>query len=260
MIRFACLGSGSRGNGLVVEVGDGLHTTRILVDCGFNCRETVVRLARLGLRPADLCGLLVTHEHSDHLGGVFRFAARYGIRVFLTHGTLSYVDAAIQQLAAVEVIDSHLPFSIDGLGVCPFPVPHDAREPVQFVFSDGALRLGLLTDTGHATTHIERMLGGVDALILECNHDLRMLESGRYPIWLRRRIASPYGHLDNEAAARLLAALDRSKLQHLVAAHLSHQNNTAELARSALAGAAGCEAEWIGIADQDAGFAWREIR
>ena len=260
MIRFACLGSGSRGNGLVVEVGDGRHTTRVLVDCGFNCRETVARLARLGLRPADLCGLLVTHEHSDHLGGVFRFAARYGIRVFLTHGTLSCVEAAIQQLAAVEVIDSHLPFKIDGLGARPFPVPHDAREPVQFVFSDGARRLGLLTDTGHATTHVERMLSGVDALILECNHDLRMLESGRYPIWLRRRIASPYGHLDNEAAARLLAVLDRSKLQHLVAAHLSHQNNTAELARSALARAAGCEAEWIGIADQDAGFAWREIR
>lgn len=260
MIRFGCLGSGSRGNALVVEVAEGLHTTRVLVDCGFALRETVARLARLDLGPADISAVIVTHEHSDHIGGVFRFSARYDIPVFLTHGTLSCVETGMQQLANVQIIDSHRQFNVGGVWVQPFPVPHDAREPVQFVFSDGALQLGLLTDTGHPTAHIERMLSGVDALILECNHDREMLESGNYPVSLRRRIASPYGHLDNEAAARLLSTLDRSRLQHLLAAHLSQQNNTAEKARQALARAAGCDAMWVGIADQDAGFGWREVR
>ena len=260
MIRFGCLGSGSRGNGLVVEVTEGLHTTRVLVDCGFALRETATRLARLSLSPADISAVIVTHEHSDHVGGAFRFAGRYDARVYLTHGTLSCIEAATQQLAKVEIIDSHQSFNVGGVRVQPFPVPHDSREPVQFVFSDGAFRLGLLTDTGHATAHVERMLSGVDALILECNHDLEMLESGDYPVSLRRRISSPYGHLDNGAAARLLAGLDRSKLQHLVAAHLSQQNNTAEKARTALARAAGCEAAWVGVADQDAGFGWREVK
>lgn len=260
MIRFGCLGSGSRGNGLVVEVHEGLHTTRVLVDCGFALRETVARLARLHLSPADISAVIVTHEHSDHLGGVFRFAARHDVRVFLTHGTLSCVEAETRRLAKIEIIDSHQSFQVGGIGVQPFPVPHDAREPVQFVFSDGALQIGLLTDTGHATAHVEQMLSGVDALILECNHDLQMLESGNYPVSLRRRISSPYGHLDNGAAARLLSALDRSKLQHLVAAHLSQQNNTATKARAALAQAAGCEAVWIGVADQDQGFGWRDVR
>lgn len=260
MIRFASLGSGSRGNGLVVEVTDGLLTSRVLMDCGFAARETVARLARLNLAPADIAAVVVTHEHSDHIGGVFRFAAHHGIRIFLTHGTLSSVEETARQQAMVEVIDSHRSFSVGGVNVEPFPVPHDAREPVQFVFSDGAFRLGVLTDTGHATAHVERMLSGVDALVLECNHDLGMLEAGNYPASLRRRIASPYGHLDNAAAARLLSALDRSKLRHLVAAHLSQQNNTPEKARTALAEAAGCDAGWIGIADQDAGFDWREVR
>ena len=260
MIRFGCLGSGSRGNALVVEVTEGPHTTRVLVDCGFASRETAARLARLGLTPRDISAVLVTHEHSDHLGGVFRFAARHDVRVFLTHGTLSCAEAGVRRLASVEIIDSHQSLQIGGIEVHPFAVPHDAREPVQFVFSDGARRLGLLTDTGHATAHVERMLSGVDALILECNHDLEMLASGNYPVPLRRRISGAYGHLDNGAAARLLSALDRNRLQHLVAAHLSQQNNTAEKAREALAQAAGCEAEWISIADQDAGFDWREIR
>lgn len=260
MIRFGCLGSGSKGNGLVVEAGETTHTTRVLVDCGFSCTEATVRLARLGLSPEDVSAIVVTHEHSDHLGGVVRFAARHAIRIFLTHGTLTCIPDWMQPLARFAIIDSHQSFEIDSLFIRPFPVPHDAREPVQFDFSDGALRLGLLTDTGHATAHVERMLNGVDALILECNHDLAMLESGRYPLRLKRRIAGRYGHLDNAAAARLLAALDRSRLQHLVAAHLSQQNNTADKVRTALAQAAGCDAKWIGIADQDKGFGWREIR
>ena len=259
MIRFGCLGSGSSGNCLVVEAREERHTTRILLDCGFPLRDTIARLARLGVEPESIDAVLVTHEHSDHVGGVFRFAARYRVRVFITHGTRSVCSPAESCDGLTSIIDSHEAFSIDALQVEPFPVPHDSREPVQFVFSDGAHRLGVLTDTGHATPHIVRMLSGVDGLILECNHDRGMLEAGTYPPSLKRRIASPYGHLDNAAAADLLGSLDRSRLRHLVAAHLSQQNNSPDRARRALATAAACDEAWIGVADQASGFDWRQL-
>jgi phosphoribosyl 1,2-cyclic phosphodiesterase len=159
----------------------------------------------------------------------------------------------------MHLIDSHTPFAIGDVEVHPYPVPHDAREPSQFVFSDGDLRLGLLTDTGDSTPHIERMLSGLDALILECNHDLELLMNGGYPPQLKRRITSRYGHLDNATAARLLSGIDCSRLQHFIAAHLSAQNNTPELARAAAAAALGCDPSWIGIANQAEGLAWRQI-
>jgi phosphoribosyl 1,2-cyclic phosphodiesterase len=138
-------------------------------------------------------------------------------------------------------------------------VPHDAREPVQYVIGDGASRLGVLTDLGVITSHVEACLTGCDALVLECNHDLPMLENGSYPYPLKQRIAGRLGHLHNEAAADLLRSIDTSRLKHLIAAHLSRENNTPELARAALSGALNCAAEWIGIASQREGFAWREL-
>jgi phosphoribosyl 1,2-cyclic phosphodiesterase len=117
----------------------------------------------------------------------------------------------------------------------------------------------VLTDLGASTAHVEAMLSGCDALVLETNHDLDMLWAGDYPKWLKERIAGPFGHLDNAASARLLAALERSRLKHVVAAHLSQQNNTAQLACAALATALGCSEDWIGVATQEQGFDWREI-
>jgi phosphoribosyl 1,2-cyclic phosphodiesterase len=177
----------------------------------------------------------------------------------MTHGTLKGMPRDASDLPQVNIIDSHSPFAIDELQLLPFPVPHDAREPAHFVFSDGARRLGVLTDTGASTSHIETVLSGCDALVLECNHDLGMLMNGDYPQALKARVSGRYGHLDNESSAGLLAALDRRRLQHLIAAHLSQQNNTPELATEALAQAMGCAPDWIGVADQDEGFDWREI-
>jgi phosphoribosyl 1,2-cyclic phosphodiesterase len=254
-MRFASLGSGSEGNGLLVESG----ATRILVDCGFRLSETVKRLGRLGLTPSDLAAVLVTHEHDDHVGGVARFARRYGLPVYLTYGTLMALGLRGSMMPRVSLIDSHSPFAIGDLEIHPYPVPHDAREPSQFVFSDGDRRLGLLTDTGDSTPHIERMLSGIDALVLECNHDLELLMNGPYPPTLKRRIAGRYGHLDNETAARLLAGIDCSRFQHFIAAHLSAQNNTPELARRAVCAALNCESSWIQIASQSEGFDWRQI-
>ncbi len=253
-MRFASLGSGSRGNALLVEAG----TTRILIDAGFGPRETARRLERLGIATSQVDSVLVTHEHSDHLGGAFACARRFGWSILMTHGT----HAASRDDGGevpVTLIDSHAPFAIGDISVQPFPVPHDAREPVQFVLTDGSGRLGVLTDAGHVTPHMVAMLEGCNALVLECNHDARMLAQGSYPPALKRRVGGLWGHLDNSAAASLLAKVKSSNLRHVVAAHLSAENNSAELARTALAAALDCETDWIGIATQDAGFSWRDL-
>jgi phosphoribosyl 1,2-cyclic phosphodiesterase len=254
-MRFASLGSGSEGNGLVVEAG----ATRILIDCGFGVRDAALRLARLGLAPESLAAILVTHEHNDHAGGVPAFAARFGIAVWATFGTLTVAGDAFDGVAQLYGFDSHDAFAIGELQVIPFPVPHDAREPVQYVVSDGAARVGVLTDIGASTPYVESVLSGCDALVLECNHDLDMLAVSDYPNSLKQRIAGRFGHLHNEAAADLLARLDRTRLKHVIAAHLSKQNNRPELARAALARALGCEPEWVSVADQERGFDWREV-
>ena len=254
-MRFASIGSGSEGNGLVVEAGD----TRVMIDCGFGLRDTAARLARIGVAPDMLDAIVVTHEHSDHVGGVPAFAARHGIPVWLTFGTLSIVDERLVNVAHVYGFDSHDVFAVGDLEIQPFPVPHDAREPVQFVMTDGVHRLGVLTDLGVSTPFVEASLAGCDGLVLECNHDLDMLEASAYPRALKQRIAGRLGHLHNECAAALLAAIDTSRLKHIIAAHLSQHNNTPDKARSALAAALGCTTDWIGVADQTDGFDWREF-
>jgi len=253
-MRFASLGSGSQGNALVVECG----ATRVLLDCGFGGRDTTLRLARLGLEPGDIAAVVVTHEHSDHIAGAYKFARRCGIPVHLTHGTASGFPGDLGERPKLVEIDGHASFGVGDVEVHPYPVPHDAREPVQFVFSDGARRLGVLTDSGTSTPHIEATLSGCHALVLECNHDLAMLEAGNYPPQLKRRIAGRYGHLDNGQAGALLGALDQSRLTQVVAAHLSKQNNRPELARAALAAAMGCAGDWIHVATQETGFGWLE--
>ena len=254
-MRFACLGSGSRGNAWLVESGG----TRVLVDCGFSVRETVRRLQRLGVEAESIAAVLLTHEHADHARGVASFAARHGCEVWLTHGARVMLDAVGDAPSRLREIGSHAAFTLGDFEVAPVAVPHDAREPVQFVFGDGRLRFGILTDAGHVTAHMVTMFAECDALAIECNHDVDLLRRGGYPAALKARILGRYGHLDNAMAGEFLAKVGGRRLQHVVAAHLSEENNRPELARQALAAALGCEEDWIGVAGQDDGCAWRQI-
>jgi phosphoribosyl 1,2-cyclic phosphodiesterase len=179
--------------------------------------------------------------------------------VWATQGTAR--AARLDQLPAsqLKLFHAHEQFAIGALEVRPYAVPHDAREPSQFVFADGQNQLGLLTDVGEITPHIVEMLQDCDALMLEANHDEAMLENGPYPPALKRRVGGRLGHLSNRQSAELLQRLDCSRLQHLVAMHLSEKNNQPQLAQEALAAVLNCPANELDCADQDQGFDWRSL-
>lgn len=254
MLRFASLGSGSKGNGTLIESGK----TRILLDCGFNLKETEFRLHRLGCSPRSLTAILVTHEHGDHANGVGRLSRRYNIPVWLTVGTCHAMRD--KRFAQVNYINIHQELEIDGVHITPFPVPHDAREPCQFVFSDGNHRLGILTDVGSHTPLILQLLQKLDALMLECNYDAKMLASGPYPPSLKARISGRYGHLDNRQSTHILQQIDLSRLQHLIGVHLSENNNQPDYAYRALCAGVNCEQGWIQLANQQDGTDWLDLR
>jgi len=228
--RFASLGSGSRGNATLIEAGD----TRLLVDCGFAAREFVARCGRLDFDPTRLSAILVTHEHGDHMRGVGAVARRFGIPVWMTHGTWRGADFGT--IASLNLFAGHGGgFRVGDIDVLPVPVPHDAREPTQFVFGHRDRRFGLLTDLGSITPRVVEAYDGVDALVLECNHDPQMLACGPYPPSLQARVGGHYGHLANAQAAAFLQRIDHGRLCHLLAAHVSEKNNSPLLAREAVA-------------------------
>jgi phosphoribosyl 1,2-cyclic phosphodiesterase len=256
-VRFASLGSGSEGNALVVQVSSEQSTTTVLVDCGFGQKELERRLQRVGLTTTDIDAIFVTHEHSDHMGGVFRIGRKHDIPVYMTRGTLMNTNDPLAELCTVRLLSPNQPIDFQDIRIEPFTVPHDAREPVQYVLDSGTKRLGVLTDLGHLTPLLPKVLSQLDALILECNHDTDMLANSSYPASLKRRISGPYGHLANDVAAQLLGQLDQSRLQTLVAAHLSSSNNLPALARHALASVVRRPDHEIGVALQGEGFDWQ---
>ena len=248
-MRFASLGSGSRGNSTLVEWATGA----LLIDCGFSLKETEQRLLRLARRPDQLAAVLVTHEHSDHIKGVAALARRYQIPVYMTPGT--FHSRNLGELPDLRLIHAYTPFEINGLTVRPVAVPHDAREPAQFVLEFAGLRLGILTDLGSITPHVEACYQSCDAMVLEANHDPAMLAYGSYPPSLKQRVGGQWGHLSNQQAAGFLQRVDTRRLQHLVVAHISQQNNTPALAQAALMPVTS-RIKQVTYACQNEGFDW----
>ncbi len=219
MIGIASLGSGSRGNATLVCMEDEL----LLIDCGFTVKQVEARLARLGVRGGDISAILVTHEHSDHASGVAALAHKYALPIYASHGTYSRPQHALFGTA----FDGDVPFEIGDVQVDPVRVPHDASEPTQFVMRCGGVQIGVLSDLGCVTPHVIRQFSGCDLLMLEANHDVEMLQNGKYPPALKRRIRSDLGHLSNEQAAYLLDAVADADLNVLIG-HVSEENNSVE--------------------------------
>jgi len=232
-------------------------STLLMVDCGLTLKATEERLHGLGRHPRDVEALLVTHEHSDHIQGVARFARRHGTPVWMTPGTAS--SGVARKLAHIHTFSCHRRLEIGSIDVQPFPVPHDAREPAQFVFQAGGRKLGILTDTGHITSHIKERLSRCDAIALECNHDLDTLWRGPYPESLKTRVSSSLGHLNNGQSAALLDAVGHSDLQWIVALHLSEKNNTPDLVHRSLAGSVRHPKQSLHVATQNEPSDWITI-
>ncbi len=258
-MRFCSLGSGSAGNATLIEAGEGGgRPTRLLLDCGFPLRELLRRLGACGVDAGELNAVFVSHEHGDHVGCALALARRYELPLWMSRGTW-------QALGCPELGDQ-LHFARDGepiafgeLQIDPYTVPHDAREPLQVCVGNGAVRLGVITDAGCITAHMLAKLRGCDALLLECNHDPALLAASTYPAALKGRIGGPLGHLSNDAAGELLAALAHVDLQHVVAAHLSERNNRPDLAVAALTQACNGQGPRISVADQAGGLPWLEL-
>ncbi len=254
MLRFASLGSGSRGNATLVQGGD----TLVLVDCGFPLKELRWRCALVGVDPCAIDAIFVTHEHGDHTRGVGPVARALGVPVWMGHGTWLARDYGA--LPDRNLFNSHDgSIRVGELWIEPVTVPHDARDPAQFVIEYRDRRLGLLTDLGSHTPYIVTRYRQLDALLLECNHDPVMLSNGPYPPALQARVSGDYGHLNNDQAADFLRRIDHASLHHLVVGHLSEKNNRPELASQTLCRAVPDIAARLALLVQDQVSAWFEL-
>jgi phosphoribosyl 1,2-cyclic phosphodiesterase len=228
MIEVFMLASGSSGNAICISTGN----TRILIDAGLSGKKIAAALNEVGISPLMLDGLLVSHDHNDHISGAGIMSRRYGIPVYSTFLTWEAMDCRLGALPAGgrRIMPREGRFTFEDLTVETFPIPHDAADPVGFLFSDGRNVIALVTDLGYVTPTIAQKLAKAHCLILEANHDEKMLIKGTYPWPLKKRVLSDNGHLSNIAAAQSLAKVITPDTRHVVLAHLSEQNNIPSLA------------------------------
>lgn len=256
-LEFASLGSGSKGNATLIR---SRHSC-VLIDCGFSASEATRRLERLDLSATEIDAVLLTHEHSDHSSGAVRFCRRFDIPLYTSWGTKAALEnrGVDFDKVRVEFISDRAAFLLKDIEVLPVLVPHDAREPLQFVLRCGDLQFGILTDLGSISPHVVKHYRACDALLLECNHDTERLRLGPYPQSLKERVAGDWGHLSNRQAGALLNAVELDKLQHLVVAHISEKNNDIRDVEAALA-CVDQQRTNVVIADQNHGFDWLSIK
>lgn len=228
MLTVHILASGSEGNSLLVS-GEGTH---VLLDAGISARRITAALRELGLSPRDLSGVLLTHEHSDHVSGLATLVKQYRPPLYATVGTARAVCRRVPAAADVlRAIPRQGTFDVGDIRVTVFPTSHDAAESVDYRFDCGGSAVGVLTDTGCVPPAAEDILRGVGLMVLESNHDVEWLLSGPYPYYLKQRILGACGHLSNNDAAFLAQRLAASGTRQFVLAHLSRENNTPERAR-----------------------------
>ena len=227
-LRFAPLFSGSSGNSIYV----GTDRTNLLIDAGVSGTRVLEELKKIGVNPADLDGILVTHEHSDHIKGVGILARKLGVPVYATDGTWAGMEDKIGKIPLKQqaIIDLESPFYLGDLDVTAFPTPHDAMEPCGFTFSSGSARFSVATDIGYAREGWMKYVVGSDAVLLESNYDPDMLTAGPYPFELKKRILSRKGHLSNDDAGAVTAKLVAAGARQVILGHLSRENNFPELA------------------------------
>tara|TARA_B100001093_G_scaffold343435_1_gene328166 strand:+ start:162 stop:923 length:762 start_codon:yes stop_codon:yes gene_type:complete len=250
-VRFASLGSGSKGNCSVIAT----DSTFVLLDCGFSYKDVMARMKRLGIEPDALAAIIVSHEHSDHVSGVEALSTRHAIPVYASRGTWIEIDAGKYEFT--NYIDGL--FTVGDLNITPITVPHDAREPLQFVFSCSEERLGILSDLGSLSDRILHAFIELDAISIEFNHDISLLQQGPYPSYLKARISGDFGHLNNEQATKLIELIASDRLNTVVACHISEINNKVTLVEKALESVLkDREIEYL-VASQSDGFNWISV-
>ena len=253
-MEFCSLGSGSSGNSFIVKN----NQTVLMVDCGFGLKETIDRLERFKLNPSKITAILLTHEHEDHVKGAFRLANKFQIPIYLSHGTYQMSHKKINDGYKIkfELINNFDSFMIDNILVSPMPVPHDAREPLQYRFDYKDKSIAIITDLGKITKHVVQKLSRINLLVLEFNHDEEMLRDSDYPASLKKRINGEYGHLENKESLKLLASISHSDLAWVIAAHLSEKNNKIELVKKMIFEIVDKHKSNVGVIDQDLGLEW----
>jgi phosphoribosyl 1,2-cyclic phosphodiesterase len=229
-VHLTILGSGSSGNCAYLEAGE----TRLLIDAGFSARQTRQRLAAIGRAPEGLNGILITHEHSDHINGLVGLAAKLNIPVYCNRLTREAMELQLQAKFDCRVFSTGASFEVGDISVDTFTIPHDASDPVGFLVHTPGGNIGFLTDLGHATKLVLQRVRTANVLVLETNHDLKMLQESGRPWSLKQRIAGRHGHLSNTEAADAAEAIMSADLFHLYLGHLSRECNRPELARSVM--------------------------
>ncbi len=224
--RFCVLGGGSKGNSTFVES----EKTRLLIDAGLSCKQLTLRLREVGVEPETIEGIVITHEHRDHVQGVNVFAKKYHTPVYLNKAAYEARKPLFNKAAITRFFHSSEDFEINDMLISPFSIPHDAEDPIGLVLTHQGKRLGVVSDLGYVTRLVRERLRGVNSLVLESNHDVEMLLEGPYPWALKQRVKGKNGHLSNEESQKLLEEIfSSSQLKGVIFTHLSEMNNAVEL-------------------------------